>query len=305
MKILILGNSNIFQRKIYFALKKFKKLNIEIASTQKINNKFKISKQYKDYDEAINNTKAKVVYISLINSIHYKWALKALKKDKHVIIDKPITVNYNQTVKLINLASKKKLLLSEAIVFQNDARFKKIIEKIDLQKDTKISCAFHIPKLEKNNFRNFRKYGGGCFQDMSPYASYLIYSFFKNKKYLIKTIKKFDMKKSEVGFDLTVKSKNIFLEASFSFNNLYKNEMYIQNKTLTYFVNYPFSPPINKILNLEIFNQKTKRKQTITFNKQNVFYTYFYQLFKILRKNKYNYFYREIQDIAKIKKKIS
>ena len=71
MKILILGNSNIFQRKIYFALKKFKKLNIEIASTQKINNKFKISKQYKDYDEAINNTKAKVVYISLINSIHY------------------------------------------------------------------------------------------------------------------------------------------------------------------------------------------------------------------------------------------
>ena len=45
MKVLILGNSNIFQRKIYFALKKFKNIEIEVASKRKINKNLKIKKK--------------------------------------------------------------------------------------------------------------------------------------------------------------------------------------------------------------------------------------------------------------------
>ena len=41
------------------------------------------------------------------------------------------------------------------------------------------------------------------------------------------------------------------------------------------------------------------------FGKQNVFYTYFNFVFNILRKKKYDFFYKEIINIAKIKKKIS
>ena len=44
MKILVIGNSNIFKRKVYFALKKIKKLQIEVASRRKISNDFKIEK---------------------------------------------------------------------------------------------------------------------------------------------------------------------------------------------------------------------------------------------------------------------
>ena len=36
MKILIIGNSNIFKKKIYFALKKFKNIKLELASRKKI-----------------------------------------------------------------------------------------------------------------------------------------------------------------------------------------------------------------------------------------------------------------------------
>ena len=52
MKILILGNSNIFKKKIYPALKCFKKLFIEIASRSEIEKKYKIDKSYLSYDEA-------------------------------------------------------------------------------------------------------------------------------------------------------------------------------------------------------------------------------------------------------------
>ena len=97
MKILILGNSNIFQRKIYYALKKFKSLEIEIASTRKINTNLKINQHYHSYGEAIKKTNAEIVYISLINSKHYSWAIKSLNENKHVIVDKPLTLNFYQT----------------------------------------------------------------------------------------------------------------------------------------------------------------------------------------------------------------
>jgi predicted dehydrogenase len=92
---------------------------------------------------------------------------------------------YKDTKKLLNLAKKKNLLLTESIVFHYHNQFKNIISKINLRKKTKITAKFHIPKLKKKNYRNFLKYDGGCFQDMSPYASYLIYIFFKNKNYLL------------------------------------------------------------------------------------------------------------------------
>ena len=128
---------------------------------------------------------------------------------------------------------------------------------------------------------------------------------FVNKKYLLNCKKKINKIGTVENFKLSAKSKSIFLEASFSFNSLYKNEIVIYNKSKIYFLNYAFSPPIDKSLKLEIFDEIKKKIYKINYIKQNVFYTYFNQLFKIIRKNNYNFFYKEIENIAKIKKKIS
>jgi predicted dehydrogenase len=305
MIILILGNSNIFKKKIYFALKKFKKIKIELASRRKIPKKIKVSKIYSSYNEALNTTKAKIIYISLINSLHFKWALKSLNNNKHVIIDKPLTAKFRDTKKLLNLAKKKKLLLTESIVFHYHNQFKNIISKINLRKKTRIIAKFHIPKLEKKNYRNFNKFDGGCFQDMSPYASYLIYIFLRNRNYLLNKNHIKTKKNLINGFFITARNKNITLNASFSFNSTYQNEIQISNDNKMYSIGYAFSPPINKSLTVEVFDYLKKRKYKVKFIKQNIFYTYFKEIFKIIRLNKYNSFYNEIKNISKIKEKIS
>ena len=305
MRILILGNSKIFQRKVYPALCKIKKLKIELASKRPIKNNHKLDKFYSSYKSAIKETSANIIYISLINSQHFLWALESLKNNMHVIIDKPITLNFKHTKKLLNLAIKKKLLITEAIVFNKHAWFEKVYSKINLNNKTEIYCKFHIPKLEKNNFRNFSKYGGGCFHDMSPYASSLINLFFKNRRYSLQCKKKKNKEGIVNNFEIKVKTKNIYLEASFSFNSVYKNEILIHNQKKKYFMDYAFSPPINKTLELSVFDKILKKNYIIKFPKQNVFYTYFNQIFKILREKRYNHFYKEIKNIAEIKKKIS
>ena len=305
MRILIIGNSGIFKKKIYFALKKFKKIKIELASRRKIQEEIKVNRKYSSYNKAINTTKAKIVYISLINSMHFKWALKSLNNNKHVIIDKPLTADFNDTKKLLNVAKKKKLLLTESIVLHYHNQFKNIISKINLRKRTKITAKFHIPKLEKKNYRNFQKYDGGCFQDMSPYASYLIYFFLKNENYLLNKHHIKNKNGLVNSFSISAKYKNISLNASFSFNAAYKNDIQITNDKKKYFINYVFSPPINKSLTVEVFDYLKRKKYKVKFIKQNIFHAYFKEIFKIIRDKKYHNFYNEIEDIAKIKEKIS
>ena len=151
MKILVLGNSSIFRRKVLPALINFKNLTIEIASKRKIEKNENYSTTYNSYYNAIKNTQANIVYLSLINSKHYFWAKKCLELNKHVIIDKPITINLRELLSLLSIAKKKKLLISEAIVFHYHKQFSKIINKINLNELTTISTYFHIPKLDKMN----------------------------------------------------------------------------------------------------------------------------------------------------------
>jgi len=304
MKILILGNSSLFQRKIYKSLIKFKKISIEVASKRrlKFNSKIKI---YNTYKYAIDKTEAKIVYISLINSEHFKWALYSLKNSKHVIIDKPFTINLKQTKTLINLASKKKLFLSEAVVFHKHKQFKKLFSMINLKKKTNIIASFHIPKLNKNNFRNYKKYGGGCFLDMSPYAAYLIHLFLKNNKYVIdKSHRKKNIKNLDDFFSVIIDSSKIKILASFKFNSEYKNQIFIQNNSRQYCINYAFSPPIDKPVSMKIFDEIKKKEYIIHFKKQNTFDVYFSELFNLLKNKKYNFYYNEIEKISKIRKKI-
>ena len=82
-----------------------------------------------------------------------------------------------------------------------------------MKKKIYLESNFHIPKLPRNNFRNRRDLGGGCFQDMSVYGAYLILLFFGKKKLKYEKVNnnKFDQ------FSLLAKSKKILINCSFRF----------------------------------------------------------------------------------------
>lgn len=304
MKILVLGNSNIFNRKVLPALIEFKNISIEMASKRQIKKNEPYTKTYNSYRVAIQKTKAKIVYISLINSKHYFWAKKCLEQKKHVIIDKPITINSIELLNLILLAKKYKLFISEAIVFHYHKQFKELINKIDLKKVTKISTSFHIPKLHKSNFRNKSKLGGGCYQDMSPYAAYLIKFFFKNQKPIIKKKLHISYKGNSNSFSFQAITSKINLKCSFSFNKSYKNYMKIDSDKKKYKINYVFSPPIDQGLIMLEINKKTNKNKKIYYKAQNTFYTYFNMIFKIIKNKKFDFFYKQLNQTAAIKNEI-
>lgn len=56
-----------------------------------------------------------VVYIGTLHPQHFEIAKLMLNHGKHVLCEKPLTMNLKQTTELINLAKEKKLFLMEGI----------------------------------------------------------------------------------------------------------------------------------------------------------------------------------------------
>ena len=182
MKILLLGYSNLAKRRIIPALKKIKGLEFDIASVSAHSVKNGCRSWYRDYIKALNKSSATIVYVSLVNSLHYQFISKAISLGKHVIADKPITLNNPELVKLIKNAKKKNLLIAEALTFNYHKQFLELLKIIKKNKPiTNITMKFNIPKPHKNDTKLSKKLGGGCFNDMIPYAAEINRVFLKKK----------------------------------------------------------------------------------------------------------------------------
>ena len=73
-----------------------------------------IPRAYGSHEQLLADKDVDIVYISAVNSAHYKWAKAALEAGKHVICEKPCTTTEAQTRELFALAKEKGLFLMEA-----------------------------------------------------------------------------------------------------------------------------------------------------------------------------------------------
>ncbi|MCI4670164.1 MAG: Gfo/Idh/MocA family oxidoreductase [Bacteroidia bacterium] len=77
--------------------------------------KFDIKKAYGDYQSLANDPEIDIVYIASPHPMHHENALLCLRNGKHVLCEKPLTVNAKQAKELIDTAREKQLFLMEAI----------------------------------------------------------------------------------------------------------------------------------------------------------------------------------------------
>jgi len=296
MKILILGYSSLCKRKVIPALKKtFIKGEFCISSQSQTRQYIGESEWFGSYEEALKKSNADLVYISLINSKHYYWAKKFLKNNYHVIIDKPATLNFKQAKDLVQIAKKKEKLLSEAVVFQYHHQINKAMKEVKSIKNlNSIEAKFIIPKLSNKNFRNHKKYGGGCLLDMGPYAAAIFRMYIEEdySKVSIHYSSNYTKKGLNKNFNILVLAHNKFFSGSFGFNGKYENTLVLSTKQKKVTINRVFSPPNDKNLILQINDGRVKKEKKI--KKDDVFLNYFKFIFKVLKRKNFGNSYQNI-----------
>lgn len=176
MKILILGFSKIVQSRVLPAINKIQSIRVvdvaSFRSSESIVKQLISGDFYNNYDDALKKSNADIVYISLVNSEHFKWVDKALNHNFHVIVDKPAFLNKADALSMLKLAKEKNKCLAEALVYQYHPQID-ILKKTFSENNIKpisVSAHFSFPSFNDGNFRNEVQFGGGAINDLGPYA---------------------------------------------------------------------------------------------------------------------------------------
>ncbi len=216
---------------------------------------FKIESKYSFncYDDLINCKEVDIIYIALPNSFHYNWAIKSIENNKHVLVEKPSTLNFKEIESIEKNLNSKKIFFGEAFMYRYHPQIDLVIDIIkndEIGNILNMKSVFGTNLLSKKklfffdkkkninpNSRLFnKKLGGGCILDLGCYPSsfsLLISSLIQNSN--IQDLKILNIKKEigETNVDIDASAKLLFgneffseIEASFKTNIGNKSEIY-------------------------------------------------------------------------------
>jgi len=287
-KILLIGYSNLARRRLIKTFIK-KKISFSIASKSFRKKIYGAYRQFNNYEEALKFSKADLVYLSIPNSMHFKLAKKILNYGYHLIVDKPITTNRGELKKLIGIANKNNLMLSEAVFYNYHSQFN-YLKKFcgNLKKIEQIFVNFTIPTPKSNSLLASRKLCGGALMDMGSYAASIHRIFFKERIISKNIIIKKNKKGLITSFDIFFKYNTKVLIGTFRFGSEYRNDIFIKFVNKTIEVNRLFSPPDDIDLNIKIYTKNKFKK--IKIKKDNCFENYLSEVIKNIKQKKFKYY---------------
>jgi len=298
IKLLIIGYSKFAENRLVKSIKKISLIDFRICSKSKISNNV----HYDNYLDGLNFS-PDLIYISLVNNLHYRYAKFFLKKGYNVIVDKPLAENLKQTIDLIKIAKRKKVLLSEATLFNYHSVFKKILNLIGGKNNINLlQSNFNVPQFRST--KDIIKTKSDCFMDMSPYAASVIRLFlnFRNIK-INSDIETFKNKKFIKSFYIFARDKSIKYFGNFSLDREYLSQIifYTKNKII-YLPHQAFALPAKK--KIKIIIKQNNSYKSILFNKDDCICNYFYEIISCIKNKKYKKFYDILIQDSKLRETI-
>jgi predicted dehydrogenase len=174
----VLSTAKIGMEKVIPAMQKCKNLEIRGISSRNAQNarraaeKLGIPKYYEDYESMLHDPEIDAIYNPLPNHLHFEWTKKAMEKGKHVLCEKPMTLDKNQVLELITLRDRVGVKVGEAFMVHTHPQWLDAVQRIkdgELGKLKSIQGFFSYYKTDPANIRNILEYGGGAMWDIGCY----------------------------------------------------------------------------------------------------------------------------------------
>lgn len=299
MNILLIGYSNISQKRILPALESVGIKRVDVASLSKSQSVVlpgKLNgKTFNDYATALSETNPDLVYISTVNSLHSQWVKKALDYGYNVIVDKPAFIKLEDTYRMIDLAQKKKCCLAEANVYGYHPQIQAAKNAFDEVNShpTCLNVTFSFPPIDSKNFRYFKKYGGGSLWDLGAYAISPGRIFFNDKPEKLYCHIRESNGDVETAFSMMATYPNDrTMVGQFGFNTGYKNQIDILGPEVTVTIDRVFTPPADIDVSIKV-NQYNQDK-TVKIMAEDIFALFFKKVIQSIKLNQLETFVNDM-----------
>src|SRR5205085_11401923 len=131
-----------------------------------------IPKAYGSYEEMLADPEIEAVYNPLPNHLHVPWSIRAAEAGKHVLCEKPVGMNVAEALQLLAARDRTGVIIGEAFMVQTHPQWVRIMEVVRSGRIGQLRSAvgtFSYFKLDADNIRNIREYGGGGLMDIGCY----------------------------------------------------------------------------------------------------------------------------------------
>ncbi len=127
------------------------------------------------YDRVIDHPGVEAVYVPLANHLHARWTERAAAAGKHVLCEKPLSLDATTSLRMVQSCADAGVALAEAWMTPFDARWSTTIELarsglIGEVDGIDTSFTFTIGPEHDHNYRWHAEQGGGALLDVGIYC---------------------------------------------------------------------------------------------------------------------------------------
>jgi xylose dehydrogenase (NAD/NADP) len=132
-----------------------------------------IERAYGSYDALLEDPDLEAVYISLPNSLHVEWSVRALDAGKHVLCEKPFDRRPAEVERAFDVADRSGCLLMEAFMYRHHPQTKKLQELVAsgaIGELRNLRSSFSFTLEDPNDVRMTPDLDGGSLMDVGCYC---------------------------------------------------------------------------------------------------------------------------------------
>ena len=132
-----------------------------------------IERAHGSYEDLLADPNVEAVYISLPNSMHVEWSIRALEAGKHVLCEKPLSRRPAEVEEAFDAAERAGLVLMEAFMYRHNpqtARLKELVDSGAIGTLQLVRAAFSFPVQGSGNVRLLAELDGGSLMDVGCYC---------------------------------------------------------------------------------------------------------------------------------------
>jgi len=133
---------------------------------------WRIPRAYGSYEALLADPEIEAVYISLPNTLHCEWSIKAVEAGKHVLCEKPLTRDPAAAAAAFDAAERAGRLLSEAFMYRHNPQTKRVAELVEegaIGELRLVRSTFSYGLYDVDNIRLRTELEGGALMDVGCY----------------------------------------------------------------------------------------------------------------------------------------